>query len=142
MIVWDFNNACDNFYETTMDIQGFQMQDMPWQWMLTKDEDYDQRIIDRYHMWRETFLNDDYLVDYIDDVIAYLGDAVARNFEVWGYSFTEYRPLNPDSRNPSTYEEAVKQLKKFIYERGAWMDYNIEAVKQYGHPSFNKRYNH
>ena len=142
MIVWDFNNACDNYYETTMDIQGFQMQDMPWQWMLTKDEDYDQRIIDRYHMWRETFLNDDYLVDYIDDVIAYLGDAVARNFEVWGYSFTEYRPLNPDSRNPSTYEEAVKQLKKFIYERGAWMDYNIEAVKQYGHPSYNKRYNH
>lgn len=118
------------------------MQDTLWQWMLTKDEEYCQRIIRRYRMWRESVLSEEYLMNYIDEVAAYLGPAAERNFAVWGYSFTEYRPLDPDSRNPDSFAEAVEDLKAFIRDRGAWMDEYIETVQQYGHPSINKRYNH
>lgn len=142
MAVWDFNNACGNYMDLAAWEPGFQMQDTLWQWMLTKDEDYCQRIIDRYRMWRKSFLNEDYLMNYIDETIAYLGPAVERNFEVWGYSFEDYRPLEPDSRNPDSFEDAVEQLKTFICDRGSWMDEFIETVQQYGHPSVNKRYNH
>lgn len=142
MAVWDFNNSCGNYSGTPFNMAGFQLQDTLWQWMLAKDEDYCQRVVDRYRMWRKSVLSEDYLLNYIDEVIAYLGPAVERNFEVWGYSFTEYRPLEPDDRNPDSFPDAVEELKDFIRERGAWMDAHIETVLQYGHPSINKRYNH
>ena len=142
MAVWDFNNACGNYTDLPAWEPGFQMQDTLWQWMLTKDEEYCQRIIDRYRMWRGSFLSEDYLMNYIDETIAYLGPAVERNYEIWGYSFEAYRPLEPENRNPDSFEDAVEQLKTFIRDRGAWMDEFIETVQQYGHPSINKRYNH
>lgn len=142
MAVWDFNNACGNYDELPALKPGFQVQNTLWQWMLTKDEAYCQRIIDRYRMWRESFLSEEYLMNYIDETVAYLGPAVERNFEVWGCSFEDYRPLDPDGRNPDSFEEAVEQLKTFIRKRGSWMDEFIDTIQQYGHPSINKRYNH
>ncbi len=68
--------------------------------MLTKDEDYDQRIIDRYRMWRESILSDEYLMNYIDETVAYLGPAIERNFEVWGYYLCGIPPLC--TRSPAT----------------------------------------
>ena len=118
------------------------MQNVPWQKMLMRAEDYDERVIDRYRMWRGSFLSDEYLLGYIDDTIEWLGPAIERNFEVWGYSFEEYTPLVPMSRNPADFEEAVQDLKDFIVERGAWMDEYIEIILQYGHPSAVKKYDH
>lgn len=141
MIIWDFNSACNN-YQNDISLEGFQMQNTPWQKMLTRDEDYDRRIIDRYRMWRESCLSEAYLLNYVEETIAFLGDAVERNFQVWGHTFEEYRPLEPDSRNPSGYGEAVEQLKDYIRRRGAWMDAYIEVVQQYGHPSAVKKYDH
>ena len=141
MVIWDFNSACNNYQEDTTAI-SFQTQNTPWQKMLTRDEDYDRRIVDRYRMWRESFLSEAYLMDYIDGIIAYLGPAIDRNFQAWGYIFEEYLPLEPESRNPDSFEDAVEDMKDFIRERGAWMDQYIEVVQQYGHPSAVKKYNH
>lgn len=139
MVVWDFNSACNN-YQEDIPIDEFRMQNTLWQKMLTRDEAYDLKIMERYRMWRDSYLSDEYLMAYIDGVTAYLGDAVERNFQVWGYTFQEYRPLTPDSRNPDSFEKAVEQLKEHIRERGAWMDQYIEIVQQYGHPSAVKKY--
>ena len=141
MVIWDFNSACNNYQDDITGI-GFQTQNTPWQKMLTRDEDYDRRIIQRYRMWRESSLSEAYLMDYIDAVVAYLGPAIDRNFDVWGYTFEEYLPLEPESRNPDSFEDAVEDMKDFIRERGAWMDRYIEVVQQYGHPSAVKKYNH
>ena len=86
-------------------------------------------------------------MDFIDDTEAYLGDAVDRNYSVWGYSFQaekldNWNRLLPVDRNPSSYEEAVEDLKKFLVKRGDWMDENIENLRQYCHESANKRFNH
>ena len=118
------------------------MQYITWFYMLTKDENFVDLVVQRYRQHRETFLSDEYLMNYIDETIAYLGDAVERNFQVWGYSFEDYRPLSPDSRNPDNYEEAVESLKEAILERAAWMDYNIESLYQYCHESKVKKFNH
>lgn len=142
MVIWDMNSCCDNFHESYMDPQQFRLPSITWFVMLTRDENFVDMVIDRYRELRRTYLSEEYLLSYIDDVVAYLGPAVERNFEVWGYTFEDYRPLNPDSRNPDSYEEAVEQLKEFCRERGEWMDENIEALCQYSHPSGNKKYNH
>ena len=139
MCVWDFNNSC-GLYEQEFD-NYFSMTDTIWQQMLVRDEAYCQKIVDRYRMWRESYLNEDYLLGYIDDVIAFLGDAVERNFSVWGYTFEESL-LMPESRNAKSHEEAVEQLKQYIADRGQWMDRHIESVLQNGHPSVNKRYDY
>ena len=77
--------------------------------MIIRDEEFVEEIIRRYHALRESWLSDEYLIDYIDKTIAYLGPAIDRNFDVWGYTFAEYRPLDPDSRNPEDYDAAVEQ---------------------------------
>jgi len=143
--VWDFNNACNNYMDTSYDGTGFGLYERTWYHMLMKDDSFTDSIIGRYKSLRTTFLNEEYLLHYIDDVQAYLGDAVDRNYSVWGYSFDVTKvngenKLYPDERNYKSYEEAVSQLKEFIVNRGRWMDEYIENLSQYSHESKIKPY--
>ena len=142
MCIWDFNACCDNFHLSQTAPQKFQMQYITWFYMLMKDEHFVDRVIERYRELRETYLSDEYLMNYIDDTVEWLGPAIDRNFEVWGYSFYDYTPLSPSERNPEDYDAAIEQLKTFIKERGAWMDENIETLRQYCHESKVKKFNH
>lgn len=142
MVIWDMNSCCDNFHLSQITPQRFQMQNVPWFYMLAKDEHFIQRVIDRYEQLRETYLSEEYLYEYIDQVVEYLGPAIQRNFQVWGYSFEEYTPLDPKWRNPKDHRQAIEQLKDFLHQRGAWMDENIDTLWQYCHESKNKKFNH
>lgn len=142
MVIWDFNSSCDNYTESVTDPFRFELQDNTWYFMMTKDEYFIQRVLDRYAQLRATYLSDGYLEQYIDETLAYLGPAVERNFEKWGYTFTQRRMLSPDSRNPASHAQAVAQLKSFIRQRGAWMDENIRVLQQYCHESKVKKFNH
>lgn len=141
MCIWDFNSACDNFHETVTELQRFEVQNIVWFWMMKKDEKFTSAVIDRYRELRESYLSDEYLTQYIDDVVEWLGPAVDRNFEVWGYTFDEWRPLDPSTRNPGSYEAAVQQIKDFCCQRGAWMDENIDTLRQYSAESAVKKFN-
>lgn len=145
--VWDFNNAFDNYMDIVHDGTGFELHERTWYFMLTKDEAFVNAIIKRYKTLRKTALSEEYLINYIDETAAFLGDARHRNFKVWGYSFDPskltYRSLlQPYERNIKSYDEAIAQLKSFIKTRGNWMDRNIETLHQYSHASKNKRYNY
>ena len=142
MCIWDMNSACDNFHLSQMEPQRLQMQNITWFYMLCKDEHFVNRVIERYQQLRQSFLSEDYLFQYIDDTVAFLGPAIDRNFEVWGYSFEDYKPLYPINRNPENHQQAVQQLKDFIHERGKWMDENIDTLLQYCHESKVKKFNH
>lgn len=142
MCIWDFNSACDNYAHPATLPHHFELQNTIWYYMLTKDEEFVEQIINRYHKLRESWLSDESLGNYIDETIAYLGDAIARNYQVWGYTFDAYLPLNPEERNPQDHETAVQQIKDFCRDRGVWMDEHIEILRQYSHPSANKKFNH
>lgn len=140
MCLWDMNSTCDNYRDSQMDAQGFQMQFCLWYTMLMKDEDFVDQLITRYWELRETYFDLDYLYGYIDDTAAYLGDAVDRNFTVWGYTF-DYDLLSPAERNPTSYQEAIDQMKAFLSQRIPWMDENIDALRQYAAESKVKKFN-
>lgn len=142
LAVWDFNNACNNYVETDTGHSEFVQYSKIWYFMLLKSERFVNRLLERYWELRETVFSDEYLTAYIDETLAYLGPAIARNFEVWGITFEEYRPLLPEDRNPDSFEDAVEQLKRWIHERGEFLDENIHTLNQYAHPSRNKVYNH
>ena len=141
MCIWDFNSACGNYRDDYIDPHHFEMQYVPWFVMLTKDEDFTEGVIARYRELRETYFSDEYICDYVDETVEYLGSAVERNFEVWGYTWDDDM-VRPAGRNPENYEEAVQQIKDFCIERGEWMDDNIDNLKQYSHESKVKKYNH
>lgn len=142
LCIWDFNSACDNYYDSYKYPMEFQFQYCVWYVMLIKDEDFVEKIIDRYGELRKTYLSDEYLENYIDSTIAYLGDAVNRNFEKWGYTFEEENDLlTPTERNPRSYGEAVDALKNSISYRSKWMDENIHTLRQYAAESKVKKYN-
>ena len=142
MCIWDFNSACDNYQDTYLKPSSLQFQYNVWYVMLMKDEKFVEKIIDRYHELRKTYLSEEYLNSYIDETIEYLGDAVQRNFEKWGYTFDEgYDLLKPAERNPRNYEEAKSLLKNAIKQRGDWLDKNIHTLRQYAAESKAKKYN-
>lgn len=145
--VWDFNNACDNYMNEQHNGDGFGIYGNYFYSMLFKEEDFVEQVIDRYYELREGVLNEEYIMQYIDETVCFLGDAAERNFSVWGYSFdpahvNEDNRLEPPERNPEDYEEAIEQLKNFIKARGEWLDHYICNLRQYSHESVNKLYNH
>ena len=96
MCVWDFNNSCDNFQEEPQSpVQSFRMQNKLWFNMLTKDEDFVECVIAKYKSLRKSYLSDEYLSEYIDDTVKYLGPAVERNYERWEDSFRSNSLLRP-----------------------------------------------
>ena len=109
--------------------------------MLFKDEDFVEQVIERYWELRETYFSDEYLMDYIDETLEWLGPAVERNSECWAKAMEEDM-LRPAERNVHSHEEAVEQLKDWLLQRGKWLDDSVHALNQYAHPSRNKTYNH
>ena len=140
--VWDFNNACDNYMESHVNLHDFDTQNRLIYHMLCRDEDFTEAIIDRYKELRQGVLSEEYLMNYIDRTVEYLGPAIDRNFDKWGYSFrAEYNLLKGENREICSYDEAISQLKEFLIERGNWMDRNIDAIREFSAESAVKKYN-
>ena len=143
MLVWDFNNSFNNYQEVEYAYDQFFMTDRLWYFMLFKDEDFVRSYIHRYHQLRKTYLSEDYWLNYVDETVAYLGEAIDRNFEVWGYTFVQEEDLlEPASRNARSYDEAIEDLKTAIIKRGEMMDRYVETTRQFCHDSKNKKFNH
>ena len=49
--------------------------------------------------------------------------------------------MHPAERNPRNYDEAISQMKDFITKRIAFMDENIESLRQNSAESKTKKYN-
>ncbi len=140
LAVWDFNNACDNFTSDPVSPYQLEMENHTWFLMLCKSERFVNRVLERYAELRKTVLSEEYLTDYIDGVLAYLGPAVERNTLRWHQAVTEWEPLSPVERNSYSTAEAAEQLKLWLTERGNWLDNNIRTLLQYCHESRNMNY--
>ena len=143
MCVWDFNNCCDNYIEDQTPMAGFFMQNRPWYFMLCKDEAFMEKVITRYHQLRKGILSEEAVESNIARVQSYLGPAIERNFEKWGYSFLPEKDLlYEDERKIGSYEAAVEQYETRLVRRMRWMDEHIEDLRSYSHESINKKFNH
>ena len=142
LCMWDYNSACDNYISQEVSNMDFDFQNNVWYIMLLRDPEFTDKIINRYRELRKSYLNEEYLLNYIDETVEYLGDAKDRNFEVWGYTFLPENDLLPEEKKIGSYEEAIKQLKTFIINRGRWLDEHIEEIKQFSHESTTKKFNH
>lgn len=148
MCVWDFDAAFDYYRYSEITPETFRIHNALWFKYLFKDKAFVDQVVDRYAGLRKRFFNEDYLFQYIDDTVAYLGPAVQRNYVKWGYSFNstyngvDYDYLEPESRNVRSFEEAIRQIKDTITVRLDHMDHHLDRLYTLCHASMNKRYNH
>ncbi|MCL2408420.1 MAG: CotH kinase family protein [Oscillospiraceae bacterium] len=148
--VWDFNNVMDNFF-LSMPTDRFLLADRGWFDRLMMCPDFTDRVIRRWRTLRRGVLAEEQLVQYMQDVEDWLGSAIDRNFEVWGYSFDPSQVSRMERRvptyaqrvegltifdlNPSSFEEAQEWARNYMIERGRFLDDYIEALRQFSHPS-------
>lgn len=114
-------------------------------------------MINRYHLLRSTYLSEEYLFTQINNYVEELGKAIQRNFEKWPVELCNqsemlkkyYQVIKPYERdvealmtfleeNPQytvdtenraqSYEREIDKLKKFISERGTWIDDHIDSL--------------
>ncbi len=144
--VWDFNNALDNFF-SELPADEFVLTSHGWFVPLLRSDDFVERVIGRYRLLRQGLLSDEHLLRYIEETHAYLGSAIDRNFDVWGYSFDsnqlsigQYRlpedrlkrtPENIRAMNPTSFEEATQWMIDYMLAHGHFMDNHIDALRQY-----------
>lgn len=131
LCVWDFNNAFDNYPWFDMEPDEFHMEDNYWFDRLLQDRGFVERVEARYRELREGALSDDHIWQVLNTGRALLGDAVGRNFSLWGYTF-QYDMLSVEKgkppRDPHSYEEAICQLENVIRTRLDYMDNNIGVL--------------
>jgi len=147
LCVWDFNSAFDYYTTSVVFPETFMLHSRLWYQQLFKDPYFVDQVVERYYELREEYLNEEYLFGYIDEVTEYLGPAIDRNFEKWGYSFNStynginYDYLVPEERNVRSYDEAITQIKATISNRILHMDTNLDRLYSLCHESVNKQYN-
>ncbi|WP_339288230.1 CotH kinase family protein [Ureibacillus sp. FSL K6-0786] len=139
-VVWDFNNALDNYQSIPFDETDFSLTHSMFYEQLLKDEDFVDGLIRRYRYLRQTTLSTERIHRYIVETVEFLGDAIERNNYRWSemYDLNRYDRFNylsPAERNVMSHSEAIEQMKDYIEERGEWLDENIEVLYQYSHPS-------
>lgn len=91
--------------------------------MLIKDEDFTERIIQRYHSLRKGLLSEESLYRYIDETLDFIAPALARNDARWGSVEQQAKGLLvPVSRNLDSRSAAEGQLKVTCEtEENGWM---------------------
>ena len=126
LAAWDFNNGFDNYQWFHTETDRLYTVENSWFDKLWQDENFREHVCERYGQLRKTTLSDEHIADKIASYQEKLGDAVDRNFKVWGYSFNETllagTTKEGTSRDIGSYEEAMKQLTDTIRERLAYLD--------------------
>ena len=164
--VWDYNNVLNNFF-LPIATEGFFLDQRGWYSQLMMDDVFVERVIDRWHELREDVLSQERLNGYMDETIAWLGEAIDRDHQVWGWSYDPSQldalekrmpawwdiaqataGLEPAEQeevvaqmtasvNPSDYRQAVDWMREYMNERGQWIDRNIETLRRYCQESKN-----
>lgn len=141
LCVWDFNSAFDYYEYSVVSPETFKLHSVMWYKGLFRDERFVKSVENRYRALRKTYFNEDYLFKYIDDTVAYLGEAIDRNYKKWGYSFSYASDiLVPMERNVRSYDQAIQQMKDCITNRIAHMDGSLDRLYVICHDSMNKTY--
>lgn len=135
LAIWDYNNCYDNYQWFTSNFEGFETVNGAWFSRLVQDRNFIDKVVQRYRQLRCNTLSEEHMLSLLDQYQEELGEAINRNYAVWGYSFGLNLLVgqNKDgtSRDISSYEEAVEQLERAIHVRFEYLDAHIEDLYKY-----------
>tara|TARA_Y100000768_G_scaffold54969_1_gene36477 strand:+ start:1612 stop:2943 length:1332 start_codon:yes stop_codon:yes gene_type:complete len=126
--IWDFNHGfgnCDYYkaWETDGWNISYTYEDMDqrafWWLKLWNDDNFKERVKDRYKVLRRSILSTTNINTKIDQYVSELGNSVNKNFTKWPI-LGEY--IWPNKEVFDTYQEEIIYLKSWINNRLTWMD--------------------
>lgn len=133
--LWDFDRSMDNFNPIAAKLDSTAMHNAVWFKELLRDKDFVRDIITRYYELRETVLSEEFLMDYIDSTIRFLGKSQERDWNKWAYYYEEENILDERKRKvfnvTTSYDEEIAKMKGFIVGHGRWLDENISSLYQF-----------
>ena len=123
---WDFNNGFDNYPEYVLDGTGFETINNSWLDRVSQDPVFIDRVVERYRQLRETTLSQEHIDELLKSYQNQLGEAIDRNFQIWGGSFDDNilvgKNAQGQSRDIRSYDEAMEQLNTMIRKRLEFLD--------------------
>lgn len=130
LTIWDYNNCYDNYQWFAQDYNSFMVSSNAWFSRLLQDRAFVDKVVKRYRELRTGILSEEYLYQQIDTYRKELGDAIDRNFVVWGYTFRDSFLSHKTEHHidPTSYDEAIELLKKSIHTRFVFLDEHIEDL--------------
>ena len=114
--VWDFDGALNNYAGMPLEIDELGLHYSLLYAYLMQNPRFALRCTARYRELRQSFLSEQYLLSYIDETAAYLGQAPLRNCDRWY------------AGNHNAYYQDLAAMKQFVVERGAWMDAHFGGI--------------
>lgn len=133
--LWDFDQSLGNNAPYNFITDGCAMQTGVWFDRLVKDAFFSRQIIYKYKHLRRNFFNDKNIGEFVDNVVAYLGDARIRDWNRWQYNNRETLQRDKIKRvhpallsNTRSFEEEIDHIKMIMRQHGAWLDKNLDAV--------------
>ncbi len=124
MAIWDFNNCYDNYQWFVEEFDMFYVSKMAWFSRLLQDRAFVDKVVERYYELRKDQLSEDNMYAILDSAQEKLGDAIDRNYKVWGYTFRK-NLLSGSGRDLTSYEKADAQLRYSIIKRFNYLDKHI-----------------
>ena len=128
---WDYDLTLGNAdYNDAYKTNGWYVTTMPLARHLLRDPYFKQRYTEVWQELRRNILGDENLIQYIDDQVSMMGNALARSLARWpdqwdGKTYVWPNLMGGDYR--STHDEEIAAMKKFILTRAAWIDNHIES---------------
>lgn len=138
--LWDYDNCWDNYKLAAGDAQFIVFTMRPWFEKLVQDPAFVNKVCERYGELRKTILSEQYLNDFIDDTVQYLGNAAMRDRSRWREAYEEEHMLAVTTegqgytidRNRNNYDDEIIRLKDMAFEHGIWLDeYMDDFLSEY-----------
>ena len=132
--LWDYDGCLDNWHLTISNYDSAPFMYQPWFEKLLQDEKFQQKIVERYKELRESILSNEYINEFIDETVEYLGNAKSRDYARWIDSYKAKHLLkdleNSDGyiidRNSETVADEIQRIKDTLLLHGNWLDDNLE----------------
>jgi hypothetical protein len=130
--IWDFNLAYGNvvycggsrhrgwtYLQLDNECDDLDLMPLWWNRMMS-DYLFKETVHCRWQSYRNDFLTEQFLYDFIDQKIENMGEALDRNFKKWNYLginlWDEPEPI------PDTYIGEIQRLKSWLTNRIEWLD--------------------
>lgn len=134
--IWDYDNAADNMGQYLLDAKSINFKGQTWFSELTKSQEFCRRLKKRYAELSKTILSIEYVDNFIDDTMEYLGNAKVRDWKRWKEQYTKKRfDLLEDTngividRNYDSIDECVQRVKDVLYEHSQYMSKGLQKLE-------------
>ena len=128
--VWDFNNALNNYYKDK-NVEAFYLTESNYFSQMIKDPIFVSLVLDRYSDLRKTSWDTTVLLNKLEELERSIHEAKERNFKRYGYTFERElldRSVTGERRDPSSYEEAVEQVRSTLVNRLEFLDEHLRDL--------------